>query len=515
MLGFGFASLLVARSGEATQWQAVQSHRLMAETIPIELLASAVRYPETSVGDATDRFAYLLHTYGHWRGRPTDELGLRLGWDTGLLSVSPQGVQIDGRPVTDRLVQTWLLGETHAELQLGKTGVFMARAGKIRPVLGGGAIFDAYALGGVLDVDLSYLPSRPRLFIRAEVLLADASFGARGKTSPLVHLEAGWRGRGLNRLVLFGAAYFDNDNALEPLFADAIARGGLLQLSDVIDQKVAEIRRPAPRRSARRVTDRFMADRIDAYNAGEGGFDVTNSGTAGWLGALAGWQVGPVVLEGRAIIGSGRMTTKMRANAGLQAGIRDSLSVLPLGGESVIEALDREGVVRLLSYFLSVEADLELTPDLAVSSFGLLISGDESLDIGHDDYSAFVSLAPLLPYTSIFFRGGVAANLSSPSVASLAPDAAGLVGGGVGMTAWFDPFTVRAVAAVLGAQVDSAFAAGRYYGAEANLEAYLQLAQRLQIAATTAVFLPGGYFGPGVPPALQANVSFRASFPGS
>ncbi|CAN0596586.1 unnamed protein product, partial [Laminaria digitata] len=68
----------------------------------------------------------------------------------------------------------------------------MVRAGKLRPTLALGALYDAYALGIMVDADLSYLDAPPDIFFTAHLLLADATFTDRLKRSPLLSFEAGW-----------------------------------------------------------------------------------------------------------------------------------------------------------------------------------------------------------------------------------------------------------------------------------------------------------------------------------
>lgn len=513
-LTLSLAATVWSARAEALQGGVSQSHRLFIEYLPQALEASAIRLPETTPTDGTHRLEYQLHAQAVLRGRPTDVLGLQLGLDTGLFSVSGRGAQIDARDLDKALLQTGLLGETHAEVQLGASGFVLVRAGKLRPTLGAGAIFDAYALGLMLDVDLSYLDAAPNLFARAHLLLPDPTFTDRLKHSPLINLEAGWRGEGRDKVVLMGAVFFDRDNALEPLFRDAMTRGGLLRLSENLDQRVEAIAAPRLREAARATSAQLMRDLVTRYNAGDGGFDVTGSGTAGWLGLLADLEAGPLLLQARAILGLGQMQSRVQAGTELQATLRERLANFPNQGQAVIDALDKQGTVPLLAYFVSLDAELELMPELSAHAFALVISGEDRLSLGaNDPYNGFISLAPLLPYTSLFFRGGVATQLSSPTVASMAPDGAGVLGGGLGLNAWFKPVHVQAVVAALGSEVQSAFASGRWYGVEANLGVHSALGELFELGADVAVFLPGSYFGEGVPVAVQAISTLTVNFP--
>lgn len=492
----------------------VQSHRFFLQYLPQALDASAVRHPWVTSQEGLHRREYQLHLRARLKGRPLDSLGLRLGLDTGLLSLSSEGARIDGRDIDRAIIETGLLGETHAEWQLGTAGFVMVRMGKLRPEVAGGAIYDAYALGVMVDVDLSYLDAPPDIFMRAHLLLPDASFTARLKRSPLLNFEAGWTGQGRSKVVLMGAAFFDNDGALEPLFADAIARDSLLRVASALDARTQAIAQPRLRTQAQALRDEVVQGLVGRYNAGDRIVQQTTSGTAGWLGIMGAFEQGPWLMRGRALLGLGLISSDGRATDDVQSFLQDSLARLPNQGQGVIDVLDSQGDVPLLSYFLSLDADLKLTDDVRAQAFGLLVSGDDRLSLdSQDSYSAFVSIAPLLPYTSIFFRGAAATRLSSPTTASLAPDAAGVIGGGLGLSAWFAALRLRVVAAALGSQVRSAFAEGQFYGAEVNLGLSGALGRYFVLSGDVALFVPGSYFGDGVPVAVQAFATVTAHFP--
>jgi len=130
--GLGLLALAGAPSeAYALKGRVSQSHRLFLQYLPQALQASAVRHPWVITQDGLHRREYQLHLRAHIKARPYDALGVRLGLDSGLLSLSSQGAHIDGRSMHDAVAETGLLGRTHAEWQLGTVGFLMVRAGKL------------------------------------------------------------------------------------------------------------------------------------------------------------------------------------------------------------------------------------------------------------------------------------------------------------------------------------------------------------------------------------------------
>lgn len=489
--------LTVPATAQAIEWELLFSNRFYAESIAEEILEAQLRTPTARIEQPKTHLAYQLHALGAVRGRPIDLLGLQLGLDTGLFDLSKDGVTADGAPIGERAKETLFLGETYVDLQLGDTGVIELRAGKLRPRIGAGAIFDAYAFGLTADWDHSLVDRDNPWRARVHAFLPDATFTAQSKRSPLFAAELGYEIVEDSELRFFGAAFVDTQNGLTPVLADAVFRGRLFAARDAITAAF-----PALGRSMFR--DEVQSRVNDGYRSGVLRYDVESSGTIGWLGLTGKSKREDFEIAGAFIVGLGAIGMKSTPNEGLRAVVDGIERELPRIGEIVAPILDpavqNETDVSMLSYFADVTAKYRIAPEYAVDAFAVLMSGDrglsESPNASDDRYSSFVGLAPLLPFTAIFFRGGVATSLASPAVVSAAPDGAGLGGGGVGVELTLaERFSAHLGGAALVATVPSRATRSSFYGLEANLEADAQVADFLVLSAQGAIFRPGAYFG--------------------
>lgn len=490
--------------------------RLFGSSIPEALEISAIRRPLPGQSSAprVDRFAYQLRILADLEGRPTDVLGLRLGLDSGLLELSEDGVRIDFRDGFTSWEETFGLGETWAELQLGTRGATLLRAGKLRPRLGGGAVFDAYAFGVLADVDLRLLSDPLPLYARLHVVLPDGTFTERAKTSPLLSLELGVEPmRGLE-LRLLGLVFVDQESLGASIFADAYGRGVLERTNAFLAL------RPRLNTQVPRCGDAgalVLSDCLTAlYNQGLVGFELETQGLLGWTGFEAEWSWQKRGrLRALALLGVGDVEVKTTPDGGFIDLLQASGVNTRPEATLLFERLSPDGALSVLSFFGLVESELWLTEDLALEGFFLTQTGDAGLSDPTEIYNGFIALAPLLPYTSIFFGGAVLTNLATPVVASASPDGAGLLGGGLGLAFWpTESLRLGAVGALITAPSRSALAPSAFMGGEINVSAHLWLiGGRLALAADGAVFLPGAYFGPETPAAYQAILSASLAFP--
>lgn len=488
-----FALIAAPSTARALEWELLLSNRFYAESIAEEILEAQLRVPNARNEQPKTHLAYQLHAIGAVRGRPTDLLGLELGLDTGLFDLSKDGLTADGAPIGERAKETLFLGETFVDLQFGETGVVELRAGKLRPRIGAGAIFDAYAFGVTADWDQSLVDRESPWRARLHAMLPDATFTAQSKQSPLFAAELGYELVEDSELRLFGAAFVDTENGLTPVLADAVFRGRLFAARDAIAAAFPNLGRSMFR-------DEVQGRVNEGYRSGVLRYDVESSGAIGWLGLTAKTKRDDYELAGAFIVGLGSIHMKSTANEGLRAVVDGIERELPRIGAIIAPILDPETErardVSMLSYFADVTAKYHFSPEYAVDAFAVLMSGDRGLFDDGDRYSSFVGLAPLLPFTAIFFRGGVATSLASPAVVSSAPDGAGLGGGGVGVELTLaESFSAHLGGAALVATVPSRATSSSFYGLEANLETDVQVADFLVLSAQGAIFRPGSYFG--------------------
>lgn len=488
-----FGALITPGIARATDWDLIVSNRFYAESLPADVLDAQLRVP-SPLSPTSERAAYQLHVLGAVRTRASDLVGFELSLDSGLIEVSTDGVFADGQRISDRAKETFFLGETVLDLQFGATGVLELRAGKIRPRIGDGAIFDAYAFGLTADWDQSLVDHDNPWRFRLHALLPDATFTSQSKQSPLFAAEIGYAFAPHSEVRFFGAAFLDSEDGLTPVLADAVFRGRLQGARNAV---IAAFPVDRP------LLKSIISDAIsEGYRQRVIGYDVESHGTLGWLGLTTRARDEELEVSGALILGLGKIEMNSSPNQGVKTAVERIKSMTPRVGEVVepILAVDSASEVTLLSYFADASMAYHFTPELAGDAFAVVMSGDSGLSERpadpSDKYSSFVALAPLLPFTAIFFRGGVATSLASPVVASVAPDGAGLVGGGGGVTlSPIDVLNARISLAALGALVPSKSTGSGFYGIEADAEIDLQVLDFLALSTQGAIFRPGKYFG--------------------
>jgi hypothetical protein len=498
-------SAISAVSGEARAWDGElrATAQSFAQRVPEEVLFSRLRTQTLSSTTAAEQLSAQLHLLGHVETRPVPELGLRVGLDTGLMEVvaleGESRFLVDGRAFEDRAAETLFLGETYVELELGASGWTELRLGKLRPRLGAGALFDAYAFGLYADADLSLLADPLPLAFRLHVLLPDATFTAEGKESPLLELEAAVRlGRGAE-LRLLGAVLRDGDDGAVPVLRDAAVRGGLERL-EATRQETAGDLRPALRPAANRAFAR-LSGAVERAAATGALFDLRTEGWLGWTGALLTVDRPGLRVEAVALLGVGELDVTVSPGLLLELLAERELEAL---APRALGDLEGGGRVPLLSGLGQVTFRVRLFEEVDLEGFVLALTGDSGLQPGADErYESFVALAPLLPHTSLFFNGGVAQSLASPTIASPAPDGAGLVSGGLFVDAYPNTWLhVRSGLALMASTVPSAATGGRVHGLEGNVLVDALLGERALAYVDLAVLAPFGYYGE-LDPGLQ------------
>ncbi|MEO1228531.1 MAG: hypothetical protein AAFZ18_06480 [Myxococcota bacterium] len=514
-MGLASATLLASLLGSGVlglEGELRVSARGFAQSIPEEVLFSQLRTGTLASTTTADRLSLQLHGLGHLEGRPFRELGVRVGLDTGLVELATgfgDGVRvlIDGREAGTRFEETAFIGESWIELELGKNGVFELRLGKLRPRIGAGAIFDAYAFGARVDVDLSLVDALPIAF-RAHALLPDGTFTDRSKQSPFFDLEVSVPVGRQGTVRFLGAILVDGDDGAATVLQDAVVRGGIEQLEALEAEIVPELR-PAIQPAVERGFDRLAAG-LERLSESTALYLISSSGWLGWLGSSfeASWPA--FRIEGSALLGLGEVTLDITPDLVLEAFAENELG--PIVSE-VLADQSQSGPVSVLSGFAQLQAHFTVSSEVQLRAFGLAMTGDTGLFPSSDgarQYGSFVGLAPFLPYTSLFFQGGVAGALASPTVASPAPDGAGLLAAGLGCDAFpIEPVLVRASLSIMGSTVPSEATGGRVYGMEGDIAVDWLIAPGILASIDLAAFVPMDYYG-DLDVGLQAIAGFTA-----
>jgi hypothetical protein len=487
------------RPAQAWEVEVIGSGRVFRQSLPEDLLYAQLRLPSLTTTVSADRTALQAHGLVELRHRPWDALGIRLGLDTGLLELDLTDGQLlaDGRPLQDRLPETLFLGETSLDWQLGETGVVELRIGKLRPRIGGGAILDAYAFGISADADLRLLPDEWPLEARAYALIPDTTFTSAGKNIPLFALQVGLHL--LESLVIraHSALYLDQGDGLAPILGDAYARGRLGAARAGLDRLVAQFP-PRLQPAARAQGEATLREAGELYNAGVLGYDVATSGSLGYLGLEARYQTQSLTVEGLFLWSHGTVDANIAPNAAYRAYLAERFARIPRLEEQLLARQTDQGAVSLDGLFARLTTSLALPGALTARSFLLYLSGDQGLlsdDPTDRRYDAFVALAPLITPTSIFFNGGLAGSVASPTVVSPAPDGAGVWAVGLGLSQRpLESLEWSVVGAALWSAVPAANG-GRYYGTELNLGAEFWVAAPWALTVDLGLFAAGDYFG--------------------
>lgn len=505
LLAFALAS--APRLSGAVDGELQVSTRGYAQTIPEEVLFSRLRTgPRTATTLAAEVASVQAHALGHLEHRLIPEVGLRLGLDTGLLEVIVSDAEdrllVDGVDAETRFVETLFLGETYVDLQLGPSGVVEVRLGKLRPRIAAGAVLDAYGFGVDLDVDLSLLEASSPWSFRLLAFLPRATFADFSAKSPFVEVEASARLDPRLTVTWLLAGLWDGDDGAAPVLRDAIARGGIERLRATEDRLVGELP-PRVRPAAERAFDRLSA-RVGRFAGAGDLYVVSTEGWLGWSGAMLDLRMPGLSLEAVALVGFGEVDVVVEPDR-----LYEVLALIDLGplAERALAEQSAQGRVPLLSGLFQVTLRGRLFEDVDLELFALGLTGDTGLfpdEDGEDRYSSFVALAPLLTHTSLFFGGGIASSLASPTVASPAPDGAGLLAGGAFIDAYpGDTFHLRSGLAVMASLVESLATGGRVHGVEGNVLFDALLGEGLLAFVDLAVLVPMDYYG-DLPPAFQA-----------
>lgn len=488
------------------------------QRIPDEVLFARLRFPTLSATTDSELAAAQLHAFGDIRGRPWPEVGLRLGLDTGLFQVAWTGSDpeylLDGRPAETRIAETFFLGETYLQLELGPSGILELRLGKLRPEVGAGAIFDAYALGIMADLDLSLPAGGPPLSFRAWAVLPDATFTERNKQSPFLDVEAAIGLAPRTELRFLFAALRDGDDGAVPVLENAVVRGGLDRLAETeadVSSAVGPRLEPVIERAFGRLRSTL------ARVAAEGPlYLLETDGWLGWTGAVLEVKRPDWSLQAVALLGFGELEVAVVPDVLFELLASQELDPLQSEGpvtETAILDQQRVGQVNLLSGFGQLKFRLRLFDEVEVDTFVLLMSGDSGLfpdESGSRTYSSFVGLAPFITHTSLFFNGGLANSLASPTVASPAPDGAGLIAGGLFVDAYHGAsFHVRSGLAAMASTVPSPATNGQFYGIEGDIVVDYVLNRSLLLFADLAAFVPMSYYGE-LPVGLQGILGLVA-----
>lgn len=369
----------------------------------------------------------------------------------------PPVLASNGRPLGEELEATLLVREAYAALSFGRAGFTTVRAGRKRVSVADGFVYDDYASGVELALDLGAVG--PPLALTAALFqpTRDAPATVAG-ISPFFALRADWLPSLFEHAGVFVALHRDRTGSVAELFRGAIVERTVALLDQETD----------PARS--RAIAGFLAEVLsrpldsDATMAWLG----TSGSLAPWRGQRLGWTA--------ALLG-GRID-----------GVRPEGAAGPFAER-----------VTLRGRLLSVRWETSLGERLGIGAFFLHLSGGSFPFARPDEpatgqYGGFLGIAPYVTATNLFFGGGL-----SESFAARQATAPGVNGRGVtapGVTLALDPTPALGLelkAAYLTSPVTGPFG-GSVYGAE--VDAVLTWAPRdwLLLGVELDALWPGDFF---------------------
>jgi hypothetical protein len=360
----------------------------------------------------------------------------------------------NGRPFSDELEATLLVREAYAALSFGRADLATVRVGRKRVSVGDGFVYDDYATGAEVALDLGAVG--PPFVVTASLFqpTRDAP-GTVAGISPFVAVRADFLPSLFEHAGLFVAAHRDRTGSVAELFRGAI-----------VERRVADLARAQSGTTAYQEANQMLARTLAE--------PLESDATLAWAGT-----------SGRLAPGRGQ---RLAWTAAL---LRGRIERIAIDGTDLTLAED----LTLRGRLLSLAWDVDVGRRLGLGAFFLHLSGGTFPAIGADgEYRGFLGIAPFVTTTNLFFGGGL-----SESFAARQSTAPGVNGRGVtapGLSLTFDATDALGLelrGAWLVAPVEGPYG-GRIYGTE--VDATLSWSPRpwLVVGAELDVLFPGDFF---------------------
>ena len=360
------------------------------------------------------------------------------------------------RPIETEISATLFVREAYGAVSFGRAGFATARVGRKRVTVADGFVYDDYATGAELALDVGAIG--PPLSLTASLFQPTRDLPRRVQgISPFLAVRADWLPSLFEHAGVFLAAHRDRTGSIAELF-----RGALVErLVTVVEQ--------APPDSAELVAANHRLAAVLGQRL-ESDASMAWAGTSGrllpWRGQRLGWT------------------------AALLRGQIDRVAT----GSATELVLAHD--VKLDGRLLSVTWDSDLGKRVRLGAFFLYLSGG-TFPAGQDttgSYGGFLGIAPFITATNLFFAGGL-----SESFAARQSTAPGVNGRGVaapGLSLSFDPTDALGLdlrAAYLTAPVNGP-TGGNVYGTEVDGGFSWSVRPWLVLGAELDVLWPGSFY---------------------
>jgi hypothetical protein len=362
----------------------------------------------------------------------------------------------NGRPLGNEIAATLLVREAYAAWSFGRAGFATARAGRKRVTVADGFVYDDYATGAEVALDLGAIG--PPLSVTASLFQPTRDFPRTvAGVSPLVAVRADFLPSLFERAGLFVAAHRDRTGSVAELF-----RGAL------VERLVGEAS-AAPAGSAEHVQANHRLAAVLGQRLG-------SDATMVWAGT------------------SGKLTPRRGHRLAWTAGLlRGRIDRVSTGTATEIPLAED---VRLDGRLASAAWNVDLGERVGAGAFFLYLSGGTfpAGQAATGTYGGFLGVDPFVTATNLFFAGGL-----SESFATRQSTAPGVNGRGVtapGLSLDLDPtdrLGIDLKGAWLVAPVNGP-TGGRVYGTEVDAAVSWAARPWLALAAELDVLWPGSFY---------------------
>lgn len=370
----------------------------------------------------------------------------------------PQELTSNGRPLEDELDATLLVREAYAALSLGRAGFATLRLGRKRVSVGDGHVYDDYATGAELTLDLGAVGPPFALSLSLFQPTRDAP-GSVEAISPFLAARVDWLPSLFESAGIFLAVHRDRTGSVAELFRGAI-----------VERLVSFLAQAPVGTEAHRRANQVLAATL--------GRPLESDATVAWAGT-----------SGRLVPFRGQ---RLGWTAALAGGRIDRVASAFPG--DVVVAQD----VTIRGRLLSAWWDVDLGEHVAVgASFLHLSGGTFPLSVGSPatgEYSGFLGISPFVTATNLFFGGGLSESFAARQSTAPGVNGRGVTAPGLSI-AWDATGTLglELEAAYLIAPVEGPFG-GRVYGTELDALASWSPLPWLVLGAELDVLWPGDFF---------------------
>ncbi|MEL6340285.1 MAG: hypothetical protein AAFQ65_10280 [Myxococcota bacterium] len=376
-----------------------------------------------------------------------------------------------GVPADEFLESGIWLGETVVSTYIGP---FAFELGRRFTEIGDGLVYQD--VGNGLFASYAYYRGERELVIEASLFATEREFEALSNPSAMLESSIRYGWSFLNWIEIFGASYWDRNGAIDDVLrasrAEAVIEG------DVRSELCAQFGRVA-----RLTSEDCQQITLNSVLLDE----VGESARLSYLGA-------------RGEVQWGRVRTRGRVAAGF-------------GSYEFTDAEGQAQEIRLRGIGGDLDLYASLGPDGGIGLEALGFSGNDDNRLAGRRYNAFIAVAPLWTYSSIFFQNGVNQTFNAARASAAGVNGHGVFGAGPTLEwapdAWLFELKLLALSAITSSDPRIG-GGGRFYGIETDLNASIRFDDHWQMRLISGVLVPGDFF-PGDDLAYRVLLSLDAS----